>query len=338
MNNESGTNIHAIKMARAYRDGNGVSKNLIESTKWYRVAASNGSGVAKNELFEVLIQIDTPDSISEAVELVLEFASDGNGTAALQLAKCYVEGKGLTKNIDKAIEWALIANQKGVKNAKSSVLDYLLLKKTDESTNRYFELATEFASTEDVGSMGRLGRAYRDGIGTDKDRDMAIFWFRKASDKSKWWTTELCDLLLKTNNPDYEKEAFEICTKLMNENDDAKGKVGMAYLNGKGTPQDVDKGLRYLREVAEKNVWWSNELYDILIKMPDENYKREAFELCVEHILNNNPGVYGRIARSYLNGNGTTKNIERAEKWYILASKNSNYWKKEYEVKLKSKK
>lgn len=318
-------------MARSYRDGKGVEKDLNESIKWYRIGVKNGSGIAKNELFEVLWKMNTANSLSEASELAMNFAAEGNGIAALQLSRCYAEGKGVTKNVDKAVEWALKAVEKDVKESRPQVLDCLLLKNSQESNKLMFEKATKYAQNGDIGSMGRLGKAYRDGIGTEKDQEKAIYWLRKAADKSPYWTNELCETLMKTNDTDLQIEAFKRCSVLAEEgNAGALGKLGEMYINGIGCDKNQEKAIEKFRKAAEKSVHWSNELCDILMKSNDANLQREAFEWCVEYIYTGDPGVMGRIGRMYNQGIGVTQNQKRAEKWYKKAIK-SPYWKKEYE-------
>ena len=45
--------------------------------------------------------------------------------------------------------------------------------------------------------MARLGRAYRDGRGVEKDIDKAISWMHKAAKINFKWERELNDLLQK---------------------------------------------------------------------------------------------------------------------------------------------
>ena len=77
-----------------------------------RKAADQNLGWAKNELFDVLWKIGTPESYSEMIDVATRFAEAGDGAAMGRLGRAYREGKGMEKNLDKAAEWLHKAAEK----------------------------------------------------------------------------------------------------------------------------------------------------------------------------------------------------------------------------------
>ena len=55
------------RLARAYRDGRGVTKDLQESAKWYRKANTKQNNLI-DELIDVLYRIGTYETIQESLK------------------------------------------------------------------------------------------------------------------------------------------------------------------------------------------------------------------------------------------------------------------------------
>ena len=89
------------QLARMYRDGKGVETDLDKAAEWMRKAANEGVSWAPHELFGILWQINTPDSLKEMIEVITPLAKSGDARAKSQLARAYHEGKG----VEKAAEW-----------------------------------------------------------------------------------------------------------------------------------------------------------------------------------------------------------------------------------------
>ncbi len=183
------------RLGRAYRDGKGVEKDLNKATEWMRKAADLKVNWAKNELYDVLVRINTPESNSEAFNVIKAFAETGDAGAMGRLGRAYRDGKGVEKDLNKATEWMRKATEKNVGWAKNELFDILVGINTPGSNSEAFDLIKKFAETGDAGAMGRLGRAYRDGKGVEKDLNKATEWMRKAADKNNNWSTELYDVV-----------------------------------------------------------------------------------------------------------------------------------------------
>jgi TPR repeat protein len=101
-------------LGRAYRDGKGVEKNLDIAADWMRKASAINIGWTKNELFDILWKIDTPDSRKEMIAVATAFADSGNGEAMGRLGRAYRDGKGVEKDLDIAADWMRKASAKNI--------------------------------------------------------------------------------------------------------------------------------------------------------------------------------------------------------------------------------
>ncbi len=99
-----GDGISMKLLSRAYREGKGVEKNLDKALEWARKAVVARTPFARNELFDVLSKIDTPESRAEMVKIIKAPASLGEPGAMYRLGCAYRDGRGVKKDLDKAEE------------------------------------------------------------------------------------------------------------------------------------------------------------------------------------------------------------------------------------------
>ncbi len=97
-------NGNALKrLARAYREGRGVERNLDKSLEYAQKAYDAGTEGANLSLFETLWKIGTPEAYAKMIPLVEGPASKGDIQSMVRLAHAYRDGKGVEKNIEKSI-------------------------------------------------------------------------------------------------------------------------------------------------------------------------------------------------------------------------------------------
>ena len=182
-------------LSRCYREGRGIEKNLIIAAKWMRKACEGGVKWADWELFDILWRINTPESMSEAVGFVMPLAESGVRELQGWIARCYREGKGVEKDLDKAAEWMRKACNQKLWYASWELFDILWLIDTPVSVKEAISIAEPLAQSGNRELQGRMGRAYRDGKGVVKDLNLAMEWFEKAADQNLAWAKkELADL------------------------------------------------------------------------------------------------------------------------------------------------
>ncbi|MCB5266468.1 MAG: hypothetical protein LHW41_09590, partial [Candidatus Cloacimonetes bacterium] len=302
----------------AYRDGKGVPRDLDKAAEWMRKASDKNVGWAKNELFDILWRIGTPEAHEEMISVATAFAEAGDGNAMGRLGRAYRDGKGVPRDLDKAAEWMRKASDKNVGWAKNELFDILWKINTPESHKEMISVAKVFAEAGDGGAMGRLGRAYRDGRGVEQDLDKAAEWMRKAADKNvKWAKNELCDILWKMNTADSLAEMLELVVPLAESGDGrAMNQLARAYRDGKGVEKDLDKAAEWMEKAAKKNIWWAkNELFNILLDLDTYESHTSMISIATKFAMEGDGSAMLHLGRMYRDGKGTEKDLDKAVEW-----------------------
>ena len=101
-------------LARMYRDGKGVEKNLLMAREWMQKAADGGIVWAENELAGILLLTGDDEDAREAFAIRSKLAMRGDLTSMGLLARMYRDGKGVEKNLLMAREWMQKAADGGI--------------------------------------------------------------------------------------------------------------------------------------------------------------------------------------------------------------------------------
>jgi TPR repeat protein len=101
-------------LGNSYRSGQGVEKNDIESTKWFRLAADQGDPDAMVNLgFHYFVGKGVTKDFKEALKLFRRAAETGNPNALHNLGLMYEKGQGVEKNITLAYMWYIASASNG---------------------------------------------------------------------------------------------------------------------------------------------------------------------------------------------------------------------------------
>jgi TPR repeat protein len=102
-------------------DSDGVSQNLSEALKWWRLAAAQGQPGAQTSLgFSYDLGFGVNENDSEAVKWYRLAAEQGYARAQSNLGMMYFEGTGVPQNYLRAYGWLAIAAAED--NGKDSLL------------------------------------------------------------------------------------------------------------------------------------------------------------------------------------------------------------------------
>lgn len=148
-----------------------------------------GNSKAKQSLIKILFELNEEDHYVELFELCQKESETNNYYAMMILGKLYYYGYGTSVDCDKAIN-IISESAKGNSRYADDLMDLLIEINTPDSIQQMLAVAHEYADKDNAGAYGRLGRAYRDGIGVEKNLNTAAKWFEKAASKSPWWQNE----------------------------------------------------------------------------------------------------------------------------------------------------
>ncbi|MCQ2070576.1 MAG: sel1 repeat family protein, partial [archaeon] len=165
---EKGENRAYLYLARMYREGKVVEKDIPTSLEYYRVAFSKKVPDSGDELLWVLWSLNTEASCREVVRIADQVRSPSSEG---YLGRAYRHGKAVEKDLDKAAVHMRNAYRFGVKWAAAELFDILWNIGTPEAKK---EMITVASSSDDPECLGRLGRAYRMGKGVKQDIPKSI--------------------------------------------------------------------------------------------------------------------------------------------------------------------
>ncbi|KAG9295258.1 hypothetical protein G9A89_015745 [Geosiphon pyriformis] len=146
-------------------------------------------------------------------------AEAGDLNAQYNLALCYLNGRGTTKDSEKAFELYSKAAEAGHLNAQYNLaLCYLNGRGTTKDSEKAFELYSKAAEAGNLDSQVNLANCYLNGRGTTKDSEKAFELYSKAA------------------------EAGHL---------NAQNSLAVCYLNGRGTTKDSEKAFELYSKAAE---------------------------------------------------------------------------------------
>ena len=134
-----------------------------------------------------LWRINTPESLSEMIEVGKAFADTGDGAAMGRIGRAYRDGRGVAQDLSIAADWMRKARTRKIGWADWELVDILFRMNTSESNSEAVSIAQPSAESGNRELQARMGRAYRDGKGVGKDLVKAAEWMRKAADQDLGW-------------------------------------------------------------------------------------------------------------------------------------------------------
>ena len=161
---ESGDDAAILELGDAYRDGQFVAKDVLQSVVWYRKAASAGNTAAMRRLGALYAMgFGVPQSNTEAGVWYRKAAEAGDADAMFELAYRYEFGHGVAMDYDQARSWYLESARLGRQDVGAS-LERIAAKEAAEQSRREEEerqarAALETSRLEEARSAAAAERA-----------------------------------------------------------------------------------------------------------------------------------------------------------------------------------
>lgn len=109
-----GTPEDQYKLAKLYRDGDGMPKDLAAAAKWFQKAAEAGHAKAQYQLGLLYHEgMGVTQNFQEAIKWYTKAAEQGNGNAQEKLGFMYWTGEGVQQNYVEAYKWLSLAAAEG---------------------------------------------------------------------------------------------------------------------------------------------------------------------------------------------------------------------------------
>lgn len=164
-------------IGRAYRDGNGVSRNLKKSAEWMQKAYYI-KDYWVNEYINVLWEIHDEESLQEMRSICEEEYFKGNAVAIRLLARLHVE-EGNKEKAKEMYRKALYNNPGLVVFEYTSML---YNEGNPEDLEECLRICNDFSRMGNKDALYRLGKMYAEGKGVEADREKAKEYLTKASE------------------------------------------------------------------------------------------------------------------------------------------------------------
>lgn len=269
-------------------------------------------------------------NFEEAYNRYLPLAQKGNPYAQVQLGLMYLQGHGLLKDEDKAIDWCrksyTLLREKAEKESNAK---YYLAKMyrhgcfVEQNYNKASKLAHPAAYEGDVKSQALIGSFYIYGTGVRQDKERGIEWLEKAADKG--FVSVLNDLgnvyyIHKEYNKafDYYKSAAEKELAI------AQYNLGNMYFYGTGTIQkNTQQAYNWHKKAALQNyaaaqsqIGWNYETG----KGGTEKNLKKSIEWYTKAAAQGYPVAQNNLGLIYEHGKGVEQNYTIAREWYEKAA------------------
>ncbi|WP_319498762.1 tetratricopeptide repeat protein [uncultured Cohaesibacter sp.] len=193
--------------------------NLSAALELYKKAYANNEQRAAEQLARLYMEGGEGITVDYAAakDWAQKAIDAGESRGLLYLGKIWMEGLGVTKNLDKALSYFQQANEAGDMKAGRYVGLIMAEQGNDAAAAEWFKKAAEAG---DITSQYYLGRAYQTGKGVEQDFAAALLWYEKSASRG--------DIIA------------------------SDGMVGLAslYENGQGVPTDVAKAKTLYQKAA----------------------------------------------------------------------------------------
>ena len=323
-----GNSFAQLVLGKMYYNGEHVTKDIGKAVELFKMSAQQNVNESKQLLFRALFEENSSESKHELFDVASIFAKYDDIEAINWLIKCYREGIGTEKDIYLASKWAHRGLALNYSKFNNILIDILWEISSTESYEEMFILASDSAGKGDSGSMGRLAKMYQFGVGVDKDLKKSVEWYRKASQKSDWWTKDLLNVLFEIKEKSYYIEIYDILDRKLNDGDyRIVEKYAPLLIKENGFDKKrVCSILKTAYEMGSKAVL--TFYIDSLFAINSNSSNKEAFDLALS-TSDENSGSMGRLGRAYRDGLGVRKNTKKAIECFEKASKVSPWWNEE---------
>ena len=308
-------------LAILYLQGKGVEQNNELALKYYTLSSDNGNYIATYNLAKYYETVLIDDEIS--FKYYLKAAESGYPPAINMVGEFHELGKGVNKDLAKALENYIAAAEKNFERAQYNLgRFYYYGKVVPIDYNKARELLLMAAQKGYDDACLIIGEMYYYGHGIEKDLEKATEFFKKAADSGNIKAMSQLAIFYKQGygNPENRnQEILRLYETAAEEGDDfAQCELGKMYSYGKIVKVDPEKSVYYYKLAADQgNSVAINSLgfhYSTKEVDYDESFKwyKKGMKLKSK---NNYPTL--NTAYSFLLGHGVEKNVSESIRLYM---------------------
>ncbi len=310
------------RLGRAYRFGKGVEKDLALANEFCDKAFKRVLPAAGNEIFLMLKDEGTAEALEEMRALATRQASKGEFWAYRALGMMHLRGKGVERNLSKALKYARMAAEEGSVESYGCLLDVLWEISTGEATKEMRSIVLEQAGKDKGWAHRRLGLMYLHGRGVDRDVGEAAACMRKAIGKGTLFAYE--DLFRIFWESESEEELSELMRAIgyyVSRDEGWAHRIqGLAYSLGVDGERDVVKAAECHRAAVDRGDRRSlPDMCDVLLEIGTEEALEEMAALVSRYAGIDEPWALNRMANALLHGIGMDADAKAGAEMHLRA-------------------
>ena len=249
------------RLATAYTNGEYVEKNLITARYWMLQALAGGGSQVLRDLSQLNQQ--TLQAADQAMRdgntqlmqaLLLAAAESGVADAQYRLAEAYETGVLQPLDDKGGNYWLELAAEQNIPAAQLKMalklIDQQVVSQADRV--RAVSFLQRAAGPGDRDAQYKLGQLYSAKWLPEADNGKADYWYRLAAEQGHQNAQYQLGVNYTVSEEKDSIESFRWFRMAAKQgNDRAKYNVGVMYLNGRGVPQDVEQGKKWLSLAAQ---------------------------------------------------------------------------------------
>ena len=336
-----------LDLAKAYYVGDGVKKDLNKARFWAEKSSAKGNLEAEYLLAKWAYEA-SPNS-PDALQKLMKVAEKGNPEAQNAIGQAYLNGKGVTKSEEKAIEWLEKAAAKGSAEALYTMGNFYFYGNSP-LIGKFYKKAIEYyskaAAKGDANAQRQLSVCLYNGIGGTQSYRDAFNWLSRSVNADPTPVTENnLGVCYTTGNGTRASipQAIELFQKA-SEAGDAMAQYNLGSLLLEEGQLDVKKGFEYLEKSAAKNnllalkklgdLYYNGKYTNLTRERGFEYYTKAAQQApatateTLDYFFQQQDEVYSEVlyllSQCYAEGKGVKKSGKEAEMWAIKAADLSN--------------
>lgn len=331
---KAGDPVAQNEMGVCYHKGlKGVSIDMVEAGKWYKLSANQGYAFALDNLGDYYYPTETFDYghedeklaneyYAKAIPLLEELGKQGNGEALFRIANDYSMGLGgLKQDEDKYKEYLHKAAKCGYAEAQ---YEYARMNYDMEDYATAFQWYQKAAEQGHDLAENALGNCYYNGKGVTQNYTEAVKWYQKAAEQGNDWAKKnlgYCYYKGKGVTQNYV-EAIELFRKAAEHGySEAEYWLGDCYKKGNGVAKDLAEAYKWYKRAADRGD--EDAQYECgEIEYDKENYV-EAVQWYKKAAEKDEGWSEYSLGACYRYGRGVTRNYTEAIGWYKKAAEHN---------------
>jgi uncharacterized protein len=295
INADKGQLDSSLALAKMYKFGVGVEKDLVKAVKYYNLAK-----LKENVLY---IYNQAKKSNPEAVKILKNDAENGSKKAQETLMWMYKFGVGVSQDKQELLRWFRIIAEKELAKVSKNLINM-----KGVNVSETLKVITNNAKNGDLEAQLNLGVMSQLGILFPKDSKKAAKWYRLVIDKYKE-----NESMLEAN-----KHSIRITSPGLVQFRDFRVNIpllmGLVYANGEEALQDEEEAMKWY-SLAED----ANAMKGFVYELARENIA-EALKILIIDAENGNINAQRNLGEMLEFGLVVPKDIKKAVKWYRLAA------------------